>query len=167
MKKTWYVVYTHANSEAKARSHLLRQGFTTMLPTYRCWRSHARKREVVERPLFPRYLFVALDMLEQRWRPILSTVGVCDLVRHGNAPTPLPTGLAEELGTRAAHGDFDRLSPLDGLRDGDVVLIMEGPFADLVGRFAGLADKDRVFVLLDLLGRQVRATLSHAAVSPA
>lgn len=165
--KTWYVVYTHANAEAKARSHLLRQGFTTMLPTYRCWRSHARKREVVERPLFPRYVFVALDVLEQRWRPILSTVGVCDLVRHGNAPTPMPSGLAEEIGERAAGGAFDRLSPADGMREGDVVRILEGPFTDLIGRFAGLADKERVFVLLDLLGRQVRTTLSCAAVSPA
>jgi len=165
--KTWYVVYTHANAEAKARSHLLRQGFTTLMPTYRCWRSHARKREVVERPLFPRYLFVALDMLEHRWRPILSTVGVCDLVRHGNAPTPMPRGLAEEIGERAAGGAFDRLSPVDGMRQGDVVRILDGPFTDLIGRFAGLADKDRVFVLLDLLGRQVRTTLSYAAVSPA
>jgi transcriptional antiterminator RfaH len=165
--KTWYVVYTHANAEAKARSHLLRQGFTTLLPTYRCWRSHARKREVVERPLFPRYLFVALDMLEGRWRPILSTVGVCDLVRHGNALTPMPCGLAEEIGERAALGAFDRLSPVDGMRQGDVVRILDGPFTDLIGRFAGLADKDRVFVLLDLLGRQVRTTLSCAAVSPA
>ena len=164
--KTWYVVYTHANCEAKARSHLLRQGFTTMLPTYRCWRSHARRREVVERPLFPRYLFVALDRLDRRWRPILSTVGVCDLVRRGNTPTPRPSGLAEEIGERAAQGTFDCLSPVDGLRQGDVVRIMEGPFADLIGRFAGLADKDRVFVLLDLLGRQVRATLSCTAVCP-
>ncbi len=165
--KTWYVVYTHANAEAKARSHLLRQGFTTMLPTYHCWRSHARKREVVERPLFPRYLFVALDMLDQRWRPILSTVGVSDLVRRGNAPTPMPSGLAEEIGERAACGAFDRLSPVDGLREGDVVRVLDGPFTDLIGRFAGLADKDRVFVLLDLLGRPVRTTLSYAAVSPA
>jgi len=109
--KTWYVVYTHANAEAKARSHLLRQGFATMLPTYRCWRSHARKREVVERPLFPRYLFVALDVLEQRWRPILSTVGVCELVRHGNAPTPMPSGLAEEIDARAACRQGSGLRP--------------------------------------------------------
>ena len=80
--KRWYVVYTHANSESKARDHLLRQGFVAILPTYKRWRRHARRQEVVERPLFPRYLFVALDMLEQRWRPILSTVGVCDVVRR-------------------------------------------------------------------------------------
>lgn len=165
--KQWYVVYTHANSEAKARDHLLRQGFTTMLPTYKRWRRHARKRELVDRPLFPRYLFVALDMLEHRWRPILSTVGVCDLVRRGNAPTPMPSGLAEEIGARAAHGEFDRLSPVDGLRQGDTVRVMEGPFTDLIGCFAGAADGDRVFVLLDLLGRQVKTTLSNAAVGPA
>ena len=49
---------------------------------------------------------------------------------------------------------------------GDVVRIMEGPFTDLIGRFAGSADNDRVLVLLDLLGRQVRTTLSQAAVEP-
>lgn len=163
----WYVVYTHANCESKAREHLSRQGFRTLLPTYRCWRRHARRRELVERPLFPRYLFVALDVLEQRWRPILSTVGVCDLVRHGNAPTPMPSGLAEEIGERSALGTFDRLSPVDGLGHGDIVRVIEGPFTDLIGRFAGLADNDRVFVLLDMLGRQVKTTLSHAAVSPA
>jgi transcriptional antiterminator RfaH len=163
----WYVVYTHANSEARAYDHLLRQGFRAMLPTYKRWRKHARKRELVERPLFPRYLFVALDMLEQRWRPILSTVGVCDLVRRGNAPAPMPAGLAEAIGERAACGAFDRLAPLEGLHHGDVVRIMEGPFTDLIGRFAGSADNDRVLVLLDLLGRQVRTTLSQAAVEPA
>jgi transcriptional antiterminator RfaH len=165
--RLWYVVYTHANSETKAREHLLRQGFTAILPTYKRWRRHARKREVVERPLFPRYLFVALDMLEQRWRPILSTVGVCDLVRRGNAPTPMPSGLAEEIGERAALGAFDRLSPLDGLRPGDAVRVVEGPFTDLIGRFMGVADRERVFVLLDLLGRQVKTTLAQVAVSPA
>jgi transcriptional antiterminator RfaH len=165
--RCWYVVYTHANSEIRAREHLMRQGFTAILPTYKRWRHHARKHDVVERPLFPRYLFVALDMLEQRWRPILSTVGVCDLVRRGDAPAPMPSGLAEEIGERAALGAFDRLSPLDGLRFGDPVRVVEGPFADLIGRFIGVADRERVFVLLDLLGRQVKTTLSQATVSPA
>ena len=163
----WYVVYTHANSEAKAREHLRRQGFTTMLPTYKRWRSHARRREVVDRPLFPRYLFIALDTLEERWRPVLSTVGVCDLVRRGDAPTPMPSGLAEEIEARAAGGEFDLLSPADRLCDGDAVRVMEGPFADLIGRFAGAADSDRVFVLLDMLGRQVRTKLRNVAVEPA
>jgi hypothetical protein len=45
--------------------------------------------------------------------------------------------------------------------------VLDGPFADLIGRFVGVADRERVFVLLDLLGRQVRTTLSQAAVSPA
>jgi len=162
----WYVVYTHANSEEKARDHLSRQGFTTMLPTYKRWRSHARRRDFVDRPLFPRYLFVALNTLEHRWRPILSTVGVCDLVRRGNAPMPMPSGLTEEIGARAADGDFDRLSPVEGLRQGDAVRVLEGPFTDLIGRFAGAADNDRVFVLLDLLGRQVKTTLQNFAVGP-
>ena len=163
----WYVVYTQANSEQLAVQHLARQGFQTLLPTYKCLRSHARRREVVRRPLFPRYLFVALDPTEQRWRPILSTVGVSDLVRLGSKPSPLPLGLAEEITERAAVGEFDRLSPLEGLRKGDDVEVLDGPFADMVGRFIGLTDNERVLVLLDFLGRQVKATLSRVAVNPA
>jgi len=79
----------------------------------------------------------------------------------------MPNGLAEEIGERAALGDFDRLSPLDGLRRGDAIRVVEGPFTDLIGRFIGIADRERVFVLLDLLGRQVKTTLAQAAVSPA
>lgn len=163
----WYVVYTQPNGEHLATRHLERQGFETLLPTYKCRRSHARRREVVRRPLFPRYLFVALDPAAQRWRPILSTVGVSDIVRLGDKPSPLPLGLAEEITERAAAGEFDRLSPLKELREGDEVRVIEGPFAETIGRFVGLTDNERVLVLLEFLGRKVRATLSRVAVNPA
>lgn len=44
--------------------------------------------------------------------------------------------------------------------------IIAGPFADFVGRIAALADSGRVYALLDLLGREVRATIAADALAP-
>ena len=85
--RRWYVVYAQPHAEARAAEQLGRQGYEAYLPQQRRWLRHARKRELVRRPLFPRYLFVALDLLATRWRPILSTIGVAGLVRHGEEPT--------------------------------------------------------------------------------
>lgn len=163
----WYVIYTHANSETKALGHLARQGFRAYLPRCEKRRRHAGRVETVRRPLFPRYLFVSLDVLHEPWRQILSTIGVSDLVRHGDRPLALPAGVVEEIEQREADGAFAQAGAVRALRIGDHVRIVHGAFADLVGRFFGMSDCERVFVLLDLLNRQVRAEVSVDAVQPA
>jgi len=62
LSSRWYVVQTHSQAEAKACGHLQRQGFEIYLPKYLKRRRHARRTETVIAPLFPRYLFVAVDM---------------------------------------------------------------------------------------------------------
>ena len=57
----WYAVYTQPHAETKALEHLLRQGYSAYLPRYRTHVSHARRRLMVLRPLFPRYLFAGID----------------------------------------------------------------------------------------------------------
>src|SRR5262249_55482167 len=82
----WYVVQTQPHAENRALQHLERQGYRTYLPRYLKRRRHARRVETVAAPLFPRYLFVAVDLASQRWRSIQSTVGVARLVCNGEAP---------------------------------------------------------------------------------
>ena len=156
----WYAVYTQPHAEPKALENLLRQGYAAYLPRYRTKISHARRRQTVLRPLFPRYLFAGIDRATMPWRPILSTVGVTDVVRAGDEPTPVPpeivTAIREREDTRAAStGSIaDRL-----LRLGELVRVTTGAFEDMVGRLVELRDQDRVVVLLELLGRTVRAQI--------
>lgn len=161
----WYVVFTRPSAEGKALTQLENQGYTAYLPLYRTKRRHARREEMVDRPLFPRYLFVALDILEQQWRPILSTVGVADLLRRGDRPTAVPSGLVEALRERESGGYHSEPSGWYP-RPGDQVRVVGGPFADVVGSLFRISDKDRVLVLLDLLGREVvtEIPLSRLAV---
>lgn len=86
---TWYVVQTHVNAEAKAACNLVRQGFEPYLPRYLRRRGHVRKVDQVAAPLFPRYLFVRIDMQAQRWSSIQSTSGVAPLVCNGSDPAPV------------------------------------------------------------------------------
>ena len=91
----WYVVHTRPNSETKADLNLRRQGFSTYLPRYQRQRRHARKIEIVARPLFPRYLFVALDLAFDQWRSIQSTFGISQIILAGEKPRPLPDGVVD------------------------------------------------------------------------
>jgi transcriptional antiterminator RfaH len=161
----WFVVYTQPNGEARALANLRRQGFEAYLPRYRRRRSHARRVDTVERPLFPRYLFVALDLMRARWRPILSTFGVCDLVRQGDTPQKLPEGVVDEIREGEEAHSFDALDPLAGAAPGAAVRILVGPFADLIGKLQAAAESERVTLLLDLLGREVRLRLPRDAVA--
>src|ERR1700739_3786845 len=103
----WYAVYTQPHAEAKAAKHLSRQGYSAYLPRYRTWVSHARRRRAVLRPLFPRYLFAGVDRTSMLGRPILSTIGVADVVRAGDDPTGVPPEVLAAIREREALGAFD------------------------------------------------------------
>jgi len=163
----WYVVRTHPRAEAKALGHLARQGFRAYLPQCEKRIRHAGTTRTVLRPLFPRYLFVWLDVEGGRWRPVLSTVGVSDLVRRGDAPARVPSGIVDALRAREAGGAFRIGGALRDLGLGDRVRIVGGAFAELAGRFLGLDERDRVLVLLDLLNREVAVDIPIDAVQPA
>src|SRR5262249_1580125 len=109
MTSRWYVVQTQPHAESKAVEHLARQGFGAYLPRYLKRRRHARKGEMIGAPLFPRYLFVAVDLETQRWRAIHSTSGVARLVCNGDEPAPVPPNVVLALQQREDAAGFVKL----------------------------------------------------------
>jgi transcriptional antiterminator RfaH len=167
MTSRWYVVQTQPHAESKAMGHLIRQGFAAYLPCYLKRRRHARKIETVAAPLFPRYLFVTVDMETQRWRSIHSTFGVSRLVCNGDDPAPVPPAVVAALKAREDAGGFVQLERRPRFAPGECVRIVDGVFADTLGLFEGMADRERVAILLDLLGRKVRVLLDEGAIAAA
>lgn len=159
----WYAVHAHAHGENKAVAHLRRQGFETYLPRYLKRRRHARRIETVAAPVFPRYLFVSIDVATQRWRAIQSTVGVVGLVRNGEALAPVPPQVIAALKQREDERGFIQLSDKPRFSPGDQVRVVDGVFSDCHGMFEG-GDQDRVSILLDLLGRKVRLVIDDLSV---
>jgi transcriptional antiterminator RfaH len=163
----WYVVQTQVNGEAKAAQNLLRQGYEIYLPRYLMRRRHARKVDFTPKPLFPRYMFVTIDMATQRWRSIQSTFGVSRLVTNGDDPATVPEGVVHALRAREDEKGFIRLDSKPSFTVGDKVRVLAGAFMDSAGLFSGLADHDRVSILLDMLGRKVRVLLDADMVAAA
>lgn len=163
----WYVVQTQANAENKAIAHLGRQGFATYLPRYLKRRRHARRIDIVAAPLFPRYLFVEIDMGVQRWRSIYSTVGVSRLVSNGDFPAPVPDEVISSLKRRESTSGFVQFDHRPKFKAGDKVRILEGAFYDCLGIYDGMSDRERVEILLDLLGRKVRVLMNAEAIAAA
>lgn len=161
---SWYAVYTQPRSEARAFHHLRQQGFDVYFPRYLKLRRHARRIERVAAPLFPRYLFVALDIERARWRAIGSTVGVVHMVCNGDRPAVVPEGVVAAI---AAREDASGLVAIDAPKPyvpGDRVELVDGPFADAFGIFECAVDSDRVIILLNLLGRPVRVALPRESL---
>jgi transcriptional antiterminator RfaH len=163
----WYVVRTHPHAEGKAAAHLQRQGFDVYLPLYAKRRRHARRTDVTASPLFPRYMFVAIDLIHQRWRAIRSTVGVTNLVCSGHEPTPVARDIIGRLKQREDAAGFVQLDRAPRFSAGDAVRVVEGAFSDCLGLFESMTDSERVLVLLDLLGRKVRVTMNMDTIEAA
>jgi transcriptional antiterminator RfaH len=152
----WYLVQTQVNAEAKAAVNLGRQGFAVYLPRYLKRRSHARKVETVARPLFPRYLFVGINLAAQRWRAIQSTPGVSHLVCWSDKPASVDDAVVNSLKAREDESGFIKLVSRAAFSPGDKVRIVEGAFTNSLALVEGVSDQRRVALLLDLLGRKVR-----------
>ena len=164
---SWYVVQTQAQSEMKAVTHLTRQGYETYLPRYLKRRRHARRVDIVAAPLFPRYLFVAIDTGAQSWRSIRSTIGVAQLICHGDAPAVISDKIIAQLKQGEDERGFIQIDNRSRFNQGDHIRVLEGAFADCLGVFQGLSDRERVEILLDLLGRKVRVSLEINAIAAA
>jgi transcriptional antiterminator RfaH len=163
----WHVVQTQPHAEQKAAAHLVRQGYSIYLPRYLKRRRHARRIETVSAPLFPRYLFVAIDRMTQRWRSIRSTVGVTHLVCNGDDPAWVPDKVISDLRSREDERGFVHLDLRPRFALGDKIRVVDGVFDACLGLFDGMADRERVAILLDLLGRKVRVVLDRDAVAAA
>ena len=165
--RRWYVAQTHPRAETKASLHLSRQQFESYLPVYLKKRRHARRLETIAAPLYPGYIFVAIDMELQRWRAIQSTFGVSRIVCHGDQPAPVADGVVEELQRRQDDSGYIRLERRVRFNRGDKVRVAGGVFTEFLGLYEGVDERERIAILLDMLGRKVRVLLPSELVDAA
>jgi transcriptional antiterminator RfaH len=166
MNLSWFVVRTQMRAEEKALKHLSYQGFAAYLPRYRRRIRHARRNELLLRPLFPGYLFVHLDLDRCRWRSINGTIGVREILSQGDSPLAVPDRVIDEIRAREDASGAVKLAAPTFVR-GQVLRLLEGPMADLTGLFEEMRDENRIILLVSLLGRAVRLQVPTAAVTTA
>lgn len=159
----WYVVYAQPHCETSAALHLRAQNFRTFLPLLSKTVRHARKSLTVLTPLFPRYLFVVLDLGRDQWRAVNGTRGVTSLVMNGGMPGPVGRGQIDTLLASSTPEGEIRFEMAPGCR----VRLIEGPFAGQLGILKDLSRSGRIRVLIEMMGTQVPAELGNRGVVPA
>jgi transcriptional antiterminator RfaH len=164
--KEWFVAHTQPNKEQLAQQHLLSQDYEVYLPLYKRLRKHARKVDTVLVPLFPGYIFVALDLLRDQWRQINGTRGVTHLITQDGIPIALPVDVVAALRSQETEG-LVSLSSLSLFDQGQEIQVKEGFFSGYTGVFEKMDDKQRVNLLLTFLGQQQRICVSLYAVEAA
>jgi transcriptional antiterminator RfaH len=131
-------------------------GYKVYLPRLREHRfSHGRKIEV-RPPLFLGYAFVAIEL---QWHAARWTVGVLGLIMDGIGPAHVPDAVINEIRGREVKGLIELAPPL-ALRRGARVRILRGPFTGHLAIFADMRPRERVEILLQLLGGEQRVTLA-------
>ena len=88
---------TSPRKECCAAANLANQNYRSFLPLHLETRRHARKFRTVLAPVFPRYIFIILDVGQQRWRSVNGTLGVQSLITDGERPLAVARGVVETL----------------------------------------------------------------------
>jgi transcriptional antiterminator RfaH len=165
--RRWFLVLTKPVGEALAKTNLERQGYHVYCP--RLLRAGRYRGRWVERvvALFPRYLFVQVELGRQSLAPVRSTLGVSCLVRSGTQPTIVPDGLVDELiGREDPQSGLHRLASGRSLAPGEPVRVVGGSLDGVEGVFEREEGASRVVVLLRLLGREAPVRIPACFVVP-
>ena len=163
--ESWYVVHTRPRQETRAEEHLQRQGFTCFLPLIKQKRVRRKQRIETIEPLFPRYLFLHIDLSRDSVAPVRSTKGAIGLVRFGDRLPAVPEPFMEELLKVADEQSGLIHIPEERYKKGDQVLVETGPLAGIIGIFQATRGADRVIILLEMLGNQREVAVPKDAIA--
>jgi transcriptional antiterminator RfaH len=158
----WAVAHTRGLCEHLVQRRLQRQGFEVWFPRVEVERRrHDGTIRCVE-PLFCCYLFVRVEL---QWHDIRDTDGVTRIVLNGNTPARLDDTIVDALKVRAGPDGLIHLPrpQEDRLRPGDPIRVRGGPLAGRPGIFAGMCSRERVAILLAMLGGTQHVELPGSA----
>ncbi|MDB4191234.1 transcriptional activator RfaH [Amylibacter sp.] len=154
MSKEWFVLQFKPNSHHQAIKNLNQQGFETFLPFHSITSRKATRFISTTKPLFPGYMFIKFDRAESEWHKINNTYGVSRLITFNSILKSIPNKFIDNLMKR--YDTSGKLLPMQKLKKGDLVKVLEGPFANFIAIIETYETDDRIWILMDLMGRKTK-----------
>ena len=151
MEQHWFVLLTKSNFENVVCERIYQKYFEILLPTIKTKSRAKNKKDMIDRPLFPGYLFVKSHSDPKTYLNILKTPGAVRLLGNKDNPVPVPSTQIESLKiltkseTEIVTGDSIKL------KKGTPVLIINGPLVGVKGIFIKYKGKNRVIIDIDSL----------------
>ena len=172
-KRAWYVVHCYSGYENKVKKSL-EQRITNMdvdglifriiVPTEEEIDVREGQRKVIQRRVFPGYVLVEMMQYDpenpeskKAWYVVRNTPGVTGFVSSGDIPTPLRE---DEVSKILKRMETDQPKVRVTYRKGQVVHIIDGPFADFRGTVDEVnMEKGKVRVMVSFFGRDTPVEL--------
>jgi transcriptional antiterminator RfaH len=145
-ESNWYLVYCKPREDERALENLERQGFQCYRPVLAIEQRRVNRKRILDRPLFPGYIFIQLDHVRDNWALIRSTRGVIHLVRFGDYPVRVADAVIDRIRIRLSSVEAEPY-----LKPGEHVRITEGAFSQLEAIFVANDGDQRVILLLNVL----------------
>jgi transcription elongation factor/antiterminator RfaH len=156
---SWYVLHTKSRFENVVNEGLTKKSLEVFLPKIQV-RSKRRDRKVMIRvPLFPGYLFVKTNLEPYEHIEIVKTVGAVRLVGNKDGPIPVFSETIESLKIMVQGNES--VATGSRFKKGDKVIVVQGPFAGVVGTFVRHRGKGRVIVNIEALGQYAGVNVSE------
>ena len=158
----WFCLKTQTKHE-KLAAHFLRTqaGLEVFSPVLRFQRATVSGKKWFEEALFPGYIFGRFPY-RTHYRLVASSMGVSKIVGFGGQPAVVADDVIAELRNFVRDNEVIEIVPQ--VVPGDEVTVLDGPFKGLRAIVTRVMPaKERVAVLLDLLGtqREVEVTLNR------
>ncbi|HAJ05547.1 MAG TPA: hypothetical protein DCL76_03210 [Chloroflexi bacterium] len=151
MTKHWYALQTKPHKERQVASLLVSRKLEIFLPLLVV--NPVNPRSAREKPYFPSYLFVHVDLDVVGLSTLRWTPGLLRMVEFGGelgtVPSSLISAIQDRLVTIREAGGLS----LEKLSSGDRIRVVSGSFEGYEGMFdVRLTGAERVRVLLELIG---------------
>jgi len=166
----WYVLKVQTNREKSIKENLERRirrdSLETsfgriVIPTEKIVETKSGKRRVVERKMYPGYLFIQLILNDETWYLVRDTSGVGDFTGTGGVPTPMDDSEIDRmLQVEESHDEPAKIKIQ--LSRGDVVKIKEGTFDTFEGSIESIDETSgKIIVLIEIFGRSTPVELEY------
>lgn len=169
----WYVVHTYSGHENRVAAalrqrieseHLEHKIFDILVPTQDKIEIRAGKKEQVKEKIFPGYLLVNMILDDNSWLAVRTTPGVTAFVGMNNKPRPISDQEVKSIIQFMSQGAAPTFK--DVFLVNDTVKIIDGPFADFIGKVESVdKEKGKVRVLVSIFGRETPVELDFLQVT--
>ena len=157
----WYAVQHKPAQARRALAHLENQGVECFLPEIDVNTIRQGKRSVRREPLFKGYLFINLEPIDPVWHKLRSTRGVTKVVSFADKPAVIEDSVIDQI-----RRGLEQAEMAGGIKRGDALEILEGPFRGLNAIFQEYDGETRAMVLIDFLQKQHRVSMNLDQVRP-
>ena len=158
----WYAIQTRSNFERRVCSELADRGVESYCAAFREGRQWADRKKIIERPLFPGYVFARFEDCSEARLRVQKTAGAVRILGNQNRIEPVPEIEIESI--RKMLESKRGCMPHPFLKEGSRVRVRRGALKNAEGILLRHKNEARLVMSINLLCKSIATEVDLADV---